>query len=127
METIIGLLFILLPVIFRLIGKKLEDAGKNDTARKILEMFEEEMSVDAENAYETEAEAEAEPVMLMPAESPAPKPVPVVKPVPVSKPFKETKTTSPVLQEEIRKKPAEKIDPKKLIIYSEIMTPKYKE
>ena len=27
METIIGLLFILLPVIFKLIGKKLENAG----------------------------------------------------------------------------------------------------
>ena len=40
METIIGLLFILLPVIFKLIGKKLEQSGHTgqaETIRKIAE------------------------------------------------------------------------------------------
>ena len=38
METIIGLLFILLPVIFKLIGKRLEQAGKAESAGKIREI-----------------------------------------------------------------------------------------
>lgn len=38
METIIGLLFILLPVIFNLIGKRLEKSGKQDTAARMREI-----------------------------------------------------------------------------------------
>ena len=37
METIIGLLFILLPVIFMLIGKRFEQSGQQDKARKVRE------------------------------------------------------------------------------------------
>ena len=35
METIIGLLFILLPVIMKLIGKRLEQSGKAESAAKM--------------------------------------------------------------------------------------------
>ena len=38
METIIGLLFILLPVIFKLIGKRFEQSGQQDKARKVREL-----------------------------------------------------------------------------------------
>ena len=37
MKTLIGLLFILLPVILKLIGKKLEKSGDQDKARKVRE------------------------------------------------------------------------------------------
>ena len=41
----------------------------------------------------------------------------------VQKPSK----TIPILMEESKKNKKEKIDPKKLVIYSEIMKPKYQE
>ena len=40
METIIGLLFLLLPVIFKLIGKRLEKSGNLDQAKKMREIYE---------------------------------------------------------------------------------------
>ena len=40
METIIGLLFILLPVIFKLISRKLEKAGQAEKAGRLKELAE---------------------------------------------------------------------------------------
>ena len=37
METIIGILMILLPVVFKLIGKRLEQAGKNQPPVNVME------------------------------------------------------------------------------------------
>lgn len=128
METIIGLLFILLPVIFKFIGKRLEQSGQSDKAGKFKKIAE---------ALNSDEEVE------LPVEEPV-KPAPVVIPVPaepqihlweaeaqpVSKKKikhaqKSVKARKPMLEEEVPQKKREKIDPKKLVIYSEIMKPKY--
>ena len=128
METIIGLLFILLPVIFKLIGKKLEQSGKTDVSermREIVEAMGEEFDDAPEQSFEP-----AEPVQMKPVEEMKPvemKPVFETKPRVEGKPVaKKPKVKKPILVEEEKKK-GEKIDPKKLVIYSEIMKPKFTE
>ena len=114
METIIGLLFVLIPVIMKLIGKKLEDAGKQDTPAPPAES----------GTFEVAPATPEAPVAS----------APVVKTPVVNTPFEEAQRQfqaakpkkKPILVEE-EKKQKEKIDPKKLVIYSEIMSPKYKE
>lgn len=122
METVIGLLIVLVPLIFQLIGKSLEKAGKTSSAdkmKKVAELF---------GGEETEEPA---PVASVP-------PVPPVQPVqPVRKtqrpkapaPVKTKKRTAPMAPVLDEKQPSshEKIDPKKLVVYSEIMKPKYLE
>lgn len=106
METIFGLLFILLPIVLKLIGKRLEQAGKTQQPVEYLEQ-------------QTVVEPLAPEPMIKDS---------VEAPVAVKKkhqPKKVTKKT-PILVEE-EKKPKEKIDVKKLIVYSEIMKPKYTE
>ena len=106
METIFGLLFILLPVVFKLIGKRMEQAGKVQQPVEYLEQ-------------QTVVEPLAPEPMIKDS---------VEAPVAVKKkhqPKKVTKKT-PILVEE-EKKQKEKIDVKKLIVYSEIMKPKYTE
>lgn len=134
METIIGLLFILLPVIFKLIGKKLENAGTAtppDTAG----------SFDV-GSWVQEAMDEVEPEVrphpqLRPQPQAAPAPEEEATPSVIdfneymkrrsaAKPARKPSKKAPILVEE-EEKPKEKIDPKKLVIYSEIMSPKYKE
>ena len=147
METIIGLLFILLPFIFKLIGKKFEQSGQTDKAGKMRELakalgsdddsednpfkgfFEEKPELEVE--YDDDGQiVEVKPVQ--------PKPIPVVTPEPRTVQFTEVvnRTTRPkaarplpkrpaLLEEETPKKKGEKIDPKKLVIYSEIMKPKF--
>ena len=114
METIIGLLFVLIPVIMKLIGKKLEDAGKQDTPAPPAES----------GTFEVAPATPEAPVAS----------APVVKTPVVNTPFEEAQRQfqaakpkkKPILVEE-EKKQKETIDPKKLVIYSEIMSPKYKE
>ena len=101
METIIGLLIFLVPIVFKLIGKRLEQAAKMNPPT---------------------APDDTEPMIPRPmsedsVEKPAPK-----KPKHPKKPVKR----APILVEE-EKKPKEKIDVKKMIVYSEIMKPKYAE
>lgn len=141
METIIGLLFILLPVIFKFIGKRLEQSGKSEKAGKFKKIAEklngdEEVETPVFDWLSDEPDEE-------PFEEPV-KPAPVVIPVPaepqihlweaeaqpVSKKKikhaqKSVKARKPMLEEEVPQKKREKIDPKKLVIYSEIMKPKY--
>ena len=122
METIIGLLMILLPVVLKLIGKRLEQAGKT---QQPVTPQEQEPIEDWEETIKRylEQQTVVEPL--------APKPMikdSVEAPVAVKKkhqPKKVTKKT-PILVEE-EKKTKEKIDVKKLIVYSEIMKPKYTE
>ena len=133
METIVGLLFILLPVIFKLIEKKLQQSGtaaQQETVRQIKDLFEME-----ENDLTDEIEDDVEPEIGDYVE-PEPKFVvnsvveflekvepQVVKPAaPAQK-----KRTAPILMEEKDNKKKEKIDPKKLVLYSEIMKPKHQE
>lgn len=144
METIIGLLFILLPVIFKLIGKRLEQSGQSDKAGKFKKIAEklngdEDVETPVFNWLSEEPDEDPE----MPFEEPV-KPAPVVIPVPAEpqihlweaeaqpvsqkkvKPAqKSVKARKPMLEEEVPQKKREKIDPKKLVIYSEIMKPKY--
>lgn len=110
METIIGLLFILLPVILKLIGKRLETSGNQDKARKVREIAQ------ALGADEPEIEEIC------------PQPALPVTPPPAQEPVMEGRSSvsrKPMLVEEETQKKGEKIDPKKLVIYSEIMKPKF--
>lgn len=133
METIVGLLFILLPVIFKLIEKKLQQSGtaaQQETVRQIKDLFEmeendltDEIEDDVEpeigDYVEPEPKFEVNPVIeFMERVEPQ-----VVKPAaPAQK-----KRTAPILMEEKDNKKKEKIDPKKLVLYSEIMKPKHQE
>lgn len=122
METIIGLLVVLIPVIFNIIGKRLEKSGmtaKAEKVREIAKTFAADGDDDdtfskwlnrTEDSYPAVSEVreevvEAKPVMsrtiLVKAE-----------PVPDDKRPDESQ---------------EKIDPRKLVIYSEIMKPKFIE
>ena len=50
METIIGLLFILLPVILKLVGKRLEQSGQPEKAKKLQDLL--------DTVYDGKAETE---------------------------------------------------------------------
>ena len=148
METIIGLLFILLPLIFKLIGKKLEQSGKSEAAGKVREFAEmfgggddnESAGPDVDSTP-FEPEQPFEPVPPFEPEQPfvrQPEPVAeevvenvtrqveVKKPEPKKAHARRPEKKKPILVEEEQKK-GEKIDPRKLVIYSEIMKPKYTE
>jgi cell division septation protein DedD len=132
METIIGLLFILLPVILKLIGKRLEQSGQPEKAKKLQDFLDtissEEDDVDDEMEVEYDDDGQivsVHPKMIWepePVSTPAPEKTFVFesKPAPAVK-----KQKKPVLMEDTPKKKSEKIDPKKLVIYSEIMKPKF--
>ena len=118
METIIGLLFILLPVIFKLIGRKFEQSGQTEKTGKVRELAK---TLDVED--ETE-ENPFEELRLPPVSQPVEV---AFQQQPIEEDVKRT-TTRNLLQEAApQKKNREKIDPKKLVIYSEIMEPKYKQ
>lgn len=135
METIIGLLFILLPVIFKLISRKLEKAGQAEKAgrlKELAEMIGGEDETPATQTWHTDPVFEMEPDPEPQSEPEQVAPVVVMEPVkhvPVKqaavKPSVKVKPKKVALEEKKEKK--EKIDPKKLIVYSEIMTPKYSE
>ena len=148
METIIGLLFILLPVIFKLIGKKFEQSGQTDKAGKMRELAKTLGSDDdsEDNPFkgffdekpelEVEYDDDGQIVEVKPVQPVKPKPIPVVTPEPrtmsyteavqrTTKPMKPLKKQPVLLEDETSKKKGEKIDPKKLVIYSEIMKPKF--
>lgn len=133
METLLGLLLILLPAIFKLVEKKLKASGKTEAADHVHE-WSEIFGEKKEEWEDDEDDAPTVPAARQPVFSEPVKPAPVIsKPEPVRskavtpKPLqvKAGKTSSkPMLVEEEPKK-KEKIDPKKLVIYSEIMKPKF--
>ena len=105
MEEIIGLLVILAVGIFKAVNKKFENAGK-----------EKEVSM-------------PEPVVIR-QEPVVPKKRPMAskqKPSAIEVVERQTKVRKPMLIEEEETSPKEKIDPKKLVLYSEIMNPKFNE
>lgn len=105
MEEIIGLLVVLAVGIFKAVNKKFENAGK-----------EKEVSM-------------PEPVVIR-QEPVVPKKRPMAskqKPSAIEVVERQTKVRKPMLIEEEETSPKEKIDPKKLVLYSEIMTPKFNE
>ena len=135
METIIGLLMILLPVVLKLVGKRLEQAGK---VQQPMTSQEQEPIEDWEETLRKYLEQQTDPESLNP-EPLAPEPLvpePMVKdsveahaaakPKKQKQHQKKTVKKAPILLEE-EKKQKEKIDLKKMIVYSEIMKPKYTE
>lgn len=142
METIIGLLFILLPLIFKLIGKKFEQAGQSERAEKMREIAQTLSGGDdddEDDPWELDDDGQVTEVRPAAPAPVAPTPV-VVRPVQsvqqtvaenvtrqtASRPKPTVKAKRPILEEETKKK-GEKIDTKKLVIYSEIMKPKFTE
>lgn len=123
METILGLLLILLPIIFKLVEKKLKASGNTEAAEQIhdwSELFGEKKE-DWKEEEDDIPSAPAYPHHVVPIQEPVrPKPV---KPEPVRVKAKKTSSRPMLVEEEPKKK--EKIDPKKLVIYSEIMKPKF--
>ena len=123
METIIGLLMILLPVAFKLIGKKLEQASKNQPSVAVQEeapIEDWEQTLKEYLGQQVDEEFIPEPMSKDSVEAP------VVRDAQVAPTASKTVKKAPILLEE-EKKPREKVDLKKLIVYSEIMKPKYTE
>ena len=131
METIIGLLFLLLPVIFKLIGKRMEQSGNLDQAKKMRDIYEAFGGDTEERQEEILPVEEGEPIQFSDFEVEV-KPLPVnvtpvaevrtIKAAPVR--LEEAPKAKPILMEEAEEK-KDKIDPKKLVIYSEIMKTKF--
>lgn len=134
METIIGLLFILLPVIFKLIGKKLENAGTAappDTTGSfdVGSWVQEAMDEDEPEPHPQPQVSPQPQVAPAPADEATPSVIDFndyMRSRPAAKSVRKPAKKAAILVEE-EDKPKEKIDPKKLVIYSEIMSPKYKE
>ena len=143
METIIGLLFILLPVILKLVGKRLEQSGQPEKAKKLQDLLDTvydgkddgKLKDEQDDGLEVEYDDDGQIVSVHPKMVWKPEPiVPVVekKVEPaaqihlweVKEGIPATKK-KPMLVEEAPKKKREKIDPKKLVVYSEIMKPKF--
>ena len=122
METIFTLILVLLPIIFKLIGKRLENAGTQQQATDEQQPIEDWAEV-LRRHIEAQQQEEAVPVTPVQEQSQQEKVMPAAKVQPRKPLYKPTK---PILQEEDKKK-KEKIDTKKLIVYSEIMKPKYTE
>ena len=146
METIIALLFVLLPIVFKLIGKRLEKSGKMDQAAR-MRVVARELGMDPKDEEFIkmfhEAEAEAERVARLEAagldawdelpENDDDEPLDTLPKLKVDPEVKKVEKfvpkgakKMPILKEE-EPKPKEKVDPKKLVVYSEIMKPKYTE
>ena len=131
METIIGLLFILLPVIFNLIGKKLEKSGKTAGAGKMRDIAK-ALGADEDDTIAKWLESKDDESEPAPVEV---RSVPVeVKPrtfmneaQPAVSRIAQKKVKPAVAVKNVPDKRKEKIDPKKLVVYSEIMKPKFTE
>lgn len=142
METIIGLLFILLPVILKLVGKRLEQSGQPEKAKKLQDLLDtvydgkddDKLKDEQDDGLEVEYDDDGQIVSVHPKMTWKPEPAPVVVEKPKAAPqihlweVNEGVTAvkkKPMLVEEAPKKKREKIDPKKLVVYSEIMKPKF--
>ena len=131
METIIGLLFVLLPVIFNLIGKKLEKSGKTAGAGKMRDIAK-ALGADEDDTIAKWLESKDDESEPAPVEV---RSVPVeVKPrtfmneaQPAVSRIPQKKVTPAVAVKNVPDKRKEKIDPNKLVVYSEIMKPKFTE
>ncbi len=135
-DILIAVLFIAIPAIFKAVGNRLEKSGSDKAGKfkKVAEAFEDQEDESTlegwilEKMEESESASEqVEPVMPGPVFSEPVFSVPVIPdpaPVPVEAPRATRKKTAILIEDEPKKK-GEKIDPKKLVIYSEIMKPKF--
>ena len=140
-DIIITVLALALGLGFKVIEKKLKSAGKPAKAgrfKEFADLFGEEGAevfppvAPSEDPEEVPMEAVA-PDAEQSRQVSVPKPVVIepVAPAPVIAPVEEAPRSvkpvnAPILQEE-EPEQKERIDPKKLIVYSEIMKPKYLE
>lgn len=134
--TIISLLIILLSVAAGVVEKILKNAGKTDNARKVREFSKMFTGEEQETESNTDFPRRENPAPVAPVEQISP----VRADVPRSAPKAQTPAVTEYYsgrltgsQESDSKKSAEKrkndgkLDPKKLIVYSEIMKPKFSE
>lgn len=139
MEELTGILFVVAAIILKVVEAKFKKASKTQAPKFERRQTFPEMDDRTDDVPEwlrdlvREEPVKAEPVEPMPVEE-----KPVVKTAPVAEPatilFEEARkpmkkapvrpAKTPILKEE-EKKTSEKIDPKKLIVYSEIMNRKY--
>lgn len=131
METIITLLFILLPVIFKVIEKRLKDSGRLEQAGKVHELSEllnEDFQSDDDPEPAGEPETVSGPVAVLPQPVRVPQ-VEVKRPESVYSEGRKALRRKASVAEQPRPdtKRKESIDPKKLVIYSELMKPKFQE
>lgn len=129
MEELIGLLIAAAIFLFKFIGKRLEQSGNSDKARKLRE-FAEALNDDDSPMPDWEYLGKVSSDDVIEAHKlvlPEPETVVEVKPLPVSEPPKPLKIRKSVPEEVVPQKKNERIDPKKLVVYSEIMKPKFKE
>ena len=125
MEEIIGLLIAIGAVILKVVGNRLEKSGKSVPTPVVPEEDSGQPDFDfkgwvREALYDDEDTAKPEVSLPQPE---------AVKPKQAENVVRQAKpaTKKPVLMEETYERKGEKIDPKKLVIYSEIMKPKFTE
>ena len=124
METIFGLLVILLPLIFKLIGKKLEQAGNLEKAKRFQELAERMTSDSDEDSKKNTIEvSEIDFNDAVKQQRVAP----IYVPKKEERPVVEVRKKQVAVEKEkvVKKEERDKIDPKKLVIYSEIMNRKF--
>ena len=124
MDELITIVIIAAVVIFKVVGKKLGSAGGDEVFPTIPVDPDLKMGLEDEDEMLHDPFFRDEPVIDEMVIEEAERVVPVKTETPV-KPV-EVKVQTPILEEE-QPKQKEKIDKKKLIIYSEIMKPKYTE
>ena len=150
MEELIGLLIALAAVIFKAVGDRLEKSGKKpsapvtpeyapdtgglDVKGGIFEVLEEAAgkSDESEEVSDDDGQiVEVKPVVVQPEPvKPAVEPVSFMETVnrttrPKAEPLRPAAKRKMLQEDETSGKKGEKIDPKKLVIYSEIMKPKF--
>ena len=124
METVIGLLIVVLPLVFKLIGRRMEQAAdeqktfgqKDEPVVDWAEVLREHLEQPLETYVETEP-------VIRPHEPVTHDPVKESIEYSHAEVLRPEKKASILIEEE--EKPREKIDVKKMIVYSEIMKPKY--
>ena len=112
MEDIIYILLALAALIFKVVEKKLNSSGKKVS----------EPRPERETAVDPQPETEF--VEAVPAVVRREPEEPVVREMPVRQEVPKTPKVKPAATSSVK---PDKIDPKKLVIYSEIMKPKYNE
>ena len=126
-DILFGLLVIVVPVVFKWIGKAFDKAGQQPArqddglseAERVFQQWQETLA----GSVETEPTEPMEPVRQTGSAEPV-KPEKQITPV---KPSVSEGKIVKILLEESPKAEKKKIDPKKLIVYSEIMKPKFTE
>ena len=116
MDGLITVLIVAAAIIFKVVGKKFDSASGNEVFPPIPFEPEDLPSEKAEEPVESHKQAVLEKPVFEEAQRALP-----VKPVQAAA---SVRPQAPILMEE-EPQEKEKIDPKKLVIYSEIMKPKY--